>query len=132
MRKVLNILQATVMVVSRETGDVTRKAVYETTGSPLKEDLDVVYNALMSAGFKDARDTLDRMRVEKGYGLQDLLKGTYDLSVQTKFPSVVRNKLTKDLADIEYRLSRGAVEKIQSAALVASFFEAREGMKKAN
>ena len=65
------------------------------------------------------------------YGLQDLLKGVYELSVQTKFPGPVRNALMKSLADIEYRLSRGAVEKIQSAALVASFFEAREGMKKA-
>jgi replication factor C subunit 3/5 len=131
MRKVLNILQATVMVVSRDKGDVTRKAVYETTGSPLKEDLDALYSALMSAGFKEARDTLDRMRVEKGYGLQDMLKGVFEMSVQTKFPGAVRNQLMKNLSDLEYRLSRGAVEKIQSAALVASFFEAREGMKKA-
>jgi len=131
MRKTLNILQATVMVVSRDKGDVTRKAVYETTGSPLKEDLDALYGTLLTAGFEQARGALDRMRVEKGYGLQDLLKGVYELSVQTKFPGPVRNALMKSLADIEYRLSRGAVEKIQSAALVASFFEAREGMKKA-
>merc|ERR1711937_610136 len=95
MREVLNILQATVMVVSRDKGDVTRKAVYETTGSPLKEDLDALYGALMSAGYKQARDVLDRMRAEKGYGLQDLLRGVFDMSVQTKFPGPVRNQLMK-------------------------------------
>merc|ERR1719324_2154242 len=113
MRKVLNILQATSMA----HGDVTLKAVYLTTGTPLPSDLEALFGTLMQAPFAEALKVLETLRVEKGYSLADLLRGVFDLSVEIQMPAP---------AEIEHRLSRGATEKVQAAALVGVFIEVRE------
>jgi replication factor C subunit 3/5 len=125
MRKVLNILQATVMARK----DVDRKAVYLTTGTPLQEDIETVYKSLLNDSFAAALKLVDGMRATKGYGLQDLLRGVFDLCVETQFPSAVRCKLMPMLAEIEVRLSKGASERLQAGALVAAFTDAREELR---
>jgi replication factor C subunit 3/5 len=122
MRKVLNILQATSMA----HGDVTLKAVYLTTGTPLPEDLEALFATLMQAPFAEALKVLETLRVEKGYSLADLLRGVFDLSVEIQMPAPGRLRLMPALAEIEHRLSRGATDKVQAAALVGVFIEVRE------
>ena len=47
-------------------GDVTLKAVYLTTGTPLPEDLEALFATLMQAPFAEALKVLETLRVEKG------------------------------------------------------------------
>jgi len=123
MRKVLNVLQATVLAKRGE--EVDRHAVYATTGTPLPADITKVLETLMTASFADALGFLDKMRVEKGYSLRDLLLAIFEAVVDIELPSQARHLLMPQLAELEWRLAKGSGEKMQAAALVAAFTEVR-------
>lgn len=121
MRMALNILQATSLAFKC----VTRHGVYLTTGVPLPSAIDTVLQALLEQPLATGVAVLEHMRAEKGYSLVDILRGLFDATVELKLPRAARQRLMPMLADIEYRLSRGATEKVQEAALVGAFFETR-------
>lgn len=58
--------------------------------------------------------------MEKGTALADLLNGMHDLVLALELPPHARAYLLDQMAQIEYRLSTSASERIQLAALLGA------------
>jgi len=123
MRKVLNIFQTTSMGHSV----VDSRAVYSCTGVPHPQDIDHFVSTLMNpaisfgAGVKSLQDLLH----DKGFALDDFLQLLHYRLVVSDIPMQQRLRLTTLLADVDWRMKQGTTERVQLAALVAAFHEAR-------
>jgi replication factor C subunit 3/5 len=127
MRRVLNVLQAASMAFSK----IDEDQVYMTTGDVHPKDAREIVQALMSKSFKDAYEVMASKRRSQGLALTDIITHLAKYVLTIKFPGPVQAKLLSSLADIEYRLSFGTSDKLQQAAVVGAFAEARAGMERA-
>jgi len=124
MRRVLNLLQATFMAY----GEVTKQNVYLTSGHPLEEDMDLIYQKLNNEDLKPTYDCILHMMSSKGYALTDILHDVGILVAATEYPPEVMCQLLIALSDIEHRLASGATERLQLGALAGAFQAARRAM----
>lgn len=124
MRKVLNIFQTTSM---GHKGRVDAAAVYDSTGVPPPEDIDRFLRTLLNSAVTYAAglQSLQELLQEKGYALDDFLQLMHGRLVVQDIPSRQRLPLVNALADIDYRLKQGCSERLQLAAIVGAFHEAR-------
>ncbi|EDW76049.1 uncharacterized protein Dwil_GK15259 [Drosophila willistoni] len=123
MRKVLNVLQSTVMAFN----EVNENNVYMCVGYPLKQDTEQILNALLSGeSFKAAFKTIEDAKSRRGLALEDILTELHLFVMRLELPMSVMNKLIIKLAQIEERLSKGCTEGAQIAALVSAFFICRD------
>lgn len=121
MRKNLNILQAASMAFAKQDGEITEEQIYMCTGTPSPGDIHQILQWLLNQSFETAFDQINRMKIDKGYALQDIITGVAKYSSRITFHDEVSIYIFKKLSDIEYRLASGANEKIQASALVGMF-----------
>jgi len=121
MRKVLNVLQATQMASSV----VNEETVYACTGNPLPKDIQTIITWMLNQDFNQAFNNTKEMQGEKGLALQDIIRDVHVYLSHVDLHDDVLIDLYTKLAEIEYRLSKGASDKIQLGALVAAFQIAR-------
>ncbi|CAK1551142.1 unnamed protein product [Leptosia nina] len=126
MRKVLNTLQSTWLAYR----DVTEDNVYTCVGHPLRSDINNILNWLLNendfaASFKYIQD----LKIAKGLALGDILTEIHKIIQRLKLPPDVLISLLIKMADSEARLASGCSEKIELAALIAAFQQAREQVK---
>jgi len=123
MRKVLNVFQTTSMA----HGKVDATAVYDSTGVPPPHDLDQFLRTLMngSVSFSAGLQGLQELLRSKGYAVDDFLLLMHRQLVELDLPTPQRVQLTCTLADIDWRLKQGCSERVQLAAVVGAFHEAR-------
>ena len=126
MRKVLNVLQATASGFEQ----VTCETVHLCTGQPLPSDIAAIQRSLMNDDFEPAFATLQAASHGKGLSLVDIVAELAKVNFSLKMPPEVRVLLADKLSDIEYRLAFGTNDKIQGAALVGAYAQAREAMRK--
>lgn len=148
MRKVLNVLQSCNMSnygnikkhkdseelkgISTE-GFITyinEEMIHRILGIPTKSEMDNLFGILSRESFSNGCYALKNSQNDYGYSTQDFVDGLYNKSLEVNWPDEVVPLLLKRLADIEYRLSRGASEDIQLAAIVSCFHEVRMEMEK--
>uniref|UniRef100_A0A914V2L8 Activator 1 subunit 5 n=1 Tax=Plectus sambesii TaxID=2011161 RepID=A0A914V2L8_9BILA len=121
MRRVLNVLQSAAMAY-----DVVNEVnVYSCVGHPLKQDIQNIVNWLLNDTFQSAFQRIERLKVENGLALQDILTEVHHYVHRLDVSTAVHVLLIDRMADIEYRLASGASEKMQLGALVAVFVKAR-------
>ncbi|KAF7458688.1 replication factor RFC3 AAA+ ATPase [Cryptosporidium felis] len=148
MRKVLNVLQSCNMSnygniqkygKTMETGEVhiensityiDKEMIHKILGIPTNNEIDNVFRVLSQENFSSGYYTLKNLQNENGYSTQDFVDCLYNKSLDANWPEEVIPLLMRRLADIEYRLSRGASECIQLAAIVSCFHEIRMEMEK--
>ncbi|CAG8605033.1 2050_t:CDS:10 [Paraglomus brasilianum] len=117
MRRALNILQA-----CHAAYDLTDEAaVYNCTGNPLPTDIHYILRTMMKEEFTTAYSKIMRLKTEKGLALQDVIFEVYKDVVKYKLSKKARVYLLEKLAEIEYRLTTGASEKIQVTAMLGAF-----------
>lgn len=117
LRKSLNILQS----VSLTYPKITRDHIYVSSGLPLPEEVDQIYQDLKDKEFRESyRDILDIM-TNKGYYLHDIVILVHKKVLEDNFSKDRIIYVLDKLADIEYHLSFGVSEKIQLSFLVAVF-----------
>ncbi|WFD33070.1 Subunit of heteropentameric Replication factor C (RF-C) [Malassezia sp. CBS 17886] len=116
MRRALNILQA--CHAANEVID--EDAVYTCTGHPHPRDIDAAFQAMLQQEFTTAYRTIQGLKTEKGTALADLLNGMHELVLSLELPAHARIFLMDQMAQIEYRLSTGASERVQLSALLAA------------
>ncbi|WFD40648.1 Subunit of heteropentameric Replication factor C (RF-C) [Malassezia japonica] len=116
MRRALNILQA----CHAAGGVIDEDAVYNCTGNPHPKDIETAFQAMLQQEFTTAYQTIQTLKVEKGTALADLLNGMHDLVLALELPPHARAYLLDQMAQIEYRLSTSASERIQLAALLGA------------
>lgn len=122
MRKVLNVLQSTYMAFK----NVTEDNVYTCVGHPLKKDIDnIVYWLLNDESFKETYLKINKLKLDKGLALEDILTQVHLFIQRIELPPRVISQLIIKMGNIEERLAQGCTEKIQTSALVAAFRFAR-------
>lgn len=117
MRKSLNVLQACHLAYPK----VDEEAVYACTGNPLPADMKSVLNILHNEPLKKAFDAIHSLQVEKGLSLIDILTFLHELVLKINYPPPALNFLLAELSSVEHRLSLGANEHVQLAAVVGVF-----------
>lgn len=124
MRKVLNIFQTTSM---GHQGLVDADAVYSSTGQPSPQVIDQFLNTLMnsSVSFAAGLQNLVNLLRSKGFAVDDFLQLMHRRLVHVEMPTKQRCQLTVALADIDWRLKQGCNDRVQLAAIVGAFHEAR-------
>jgi len=122
MRKSINILQSTHMAAPV----VSPATVYQVTGQPMPEDMQLVLQWLFEGEFADAFRQLHALMRDKGLALVDITTELhkYVSHMETTQP-IAKAKLVASLADLEQRLSVGTNEKLQAGSLVGLFHQAR-------
>ncbi|WFD43497.1 Subunit of heteropentameric Replication factor C (RF-C) [Malassezia psittaci] len=116
MRRALNVLQA----CHAAGGIIDQDAVYNCTGNPHPRDIETAFNAMLQQEFTTAYQTIQTLKVERGTALADLLIGMHELVLNLELPAHARAFLLDHMAQIEYRLSTSASERIQLAALLGA------------
>ena len=128
MRRILNVLQS----ASLTFPVIDSRAVHLTTGDPLPEDMQILVKTLLSQRFNECMQCVEKMRIEKGYSLLDIVREVHEIVKTIELPQMARIMIHSDLADIEHRLSLGCFDRMHGPALVGSFFEARNIIVPAN
>jgi len=124
MRRVVNLLQSTTMSYPGEEIDEIK--VYQCCGHPLKTDISEIIELLLNSDIKTSYREIQRMKVEKGLALQDILTEIGLLVSMITFPQSIKSEIYIRLADLEYHLNSGGSEKIYLSAMIAAFQSARE------
>ena len=145
MRRILNVLQATAVAAAGSSsapaamavdGDdaapapasarlIDRNTVYECTGSPLPDDVDAIVHELLNSTFAQAYHATTKLCREKGYALSDIITCFVETITCMELPAKALAPLLAELANIEYRLSCGASDALNTGALVGAFRAAR-------
>ncbi|KAG2385952.1 hypothetical protein C9374_003101 [Naegleria lovaniensis] len=122
MRKCVNILQSTYM----SFGQITEDNVHMCTGNPLKSDIRQIVNVLFNDGLHDCYKKIASIKTDKGLALQDIIREVFQYVMRLSIPTPVRIYLLEQMSDIEYRLSFGTSEPLQTMALISAFQVAKE------
>ncbi|KAI8336218.1 P-loop containing nucleoside triphosphate hydrolase protein [Chlamydoabsidia padenii] len=117
MRRALNILQACHAGYDR----VDEAAIYNCTGHPQPEHIESILNSMLKDEYTTAYQKIERLKMENGYALQDIITDVYEKIQQAELPSETETAMVVNMADIEYRLGEGADEKIQLGTLIGAF-----------
>lgn len=110
-----------------EGKQLTLAMVYGATGLSAPSEVAGLYKILRTGSFGDAYSAVRALVVDKGRSCADLVRVLHDsvLADSIRTPSSWTQAqfafVVQELAAIEYRLSIGASDRIQSAALVATF-----------
>uniref|UniRef100_F1L473 Activator 1 subunit 5 n=1 Tax=Ascaris suum TaxID=6253 RepID=F1L473_ASCSU len=126
MRRVLNILQSTAMAFPK----IDEESVYLCVGQPLPSVIEDIVRILLNDSFEDAFTKIEGIRCLHAFALSDILASMQDAVYQLDIPSDVTCLLIAQMAQIEYRLARGCTDRMQLAALIAAFVEARSALAK--
>ncbi|KAF9106274.1 hypothetical protein BGX29_009923 [Mortierella sp. GBA35] len=126
MRRALNILQA----CHAGYEIVDEDAVYNCTGNPHPADIETIVNSMLTEDFTTAYSNISYLKTIKGMALQDILTEVYNYLELIDMPSNARVYVLDKMADVEYKLSTGANEKLQLTSLIGSFRIGAELMQK--
>lgn len=73
----------------------------------------------------EALKVIMQVKQAKSLALEDILSELHRAVIETKFTEEMKIFLICRMAEIEYRLSQGCYEKVQTAALAGAFIEVR-------
>ncbi|KAI5964128.1 RFC3 [Candida pseudojiufengensis] len=125
MRRSLNVLQACHSACEEgETIDVDM--IYNCIGAPHPQDIDSCLNSILNDDWTTAYMTLNKYKVTKGLALIDLIQGFIEILNGLELKSQNRIDYLKGLSDVEYGISKGGNDKIQSSAIIAVIKQAME------
>lgn len=124
MRRVLNLLQSTAMSFDA----VDESSVYLTSGAPLPQDMEAIFDSLLNHTFQNAYMKIVNMCSTKGYALADVLTDLTIMVTAMEFPPGVLAEVIDGMSNVEHRLAYGTNDRVQTASLVGVFTKARELM----
>lgn len=130
MRKCLMMLQSTFMASS--DGVVNEDSVYMSTGNPLPSDVRKMLDLMVNQPFEKAFLEVTRLKTVKGLALSDILREIHPYILRLSMSDECKMFLLEKLGDIEYNLSFGTSEKLQTAALIGSFQIVKEAIAQKN
>jgi len=116
MRKAINALQA----ASVTGGVVDEEAVYAITSTARPEEIREMVQQAIDGDFTAARSTLDRLLTEEGIAGGDVIDQMHRAVWEFDLDEEAAVRLLDRIGETEYRITRGANERIQLEALLAS------------
>jgi replication factor C subunit 3/5 len=146
MRRALNVLQAchassTPLHVpgqpAPESKDIQRdlittETIYTCIAAPHPADISLITQTLLTTGnVTSCLSTINTLKRAKGLALADILTAMAEQLAEVEAPTQTRVAWLEGLADIEYRLSGGGSEQVQTGGLVGVVRQGVELMSKA-
>lgn len=126
MRKVLNILESASLAHEK----IVEENIYACTGRPCPEDVDAIMQSLLKDDYKNASKTFDKIRINKGLTLEDLVNDLHKAVMKADLGNKRKIFLVERLAKVHQRAAIGCSEKIQVASIIGAFQEIRTIVKK--
>lgn len=121
MRKVLNILESASLAHSK----ITDTDIYNCTGRPSPEDVEIIMQSLLKDDAKKAYTTFSDVKYKKGLTLEDLVRDLHKAVMKAEIPEKRKIFVVLRLGEIEQRVAVGCNENIQVASIVGAFIEIR-------
>lgn len=101
----------------RET--ITNTTIYECIAAPHPSDIQLILNTLMeSSDVTSCLNTVNILKANKGLALADILTALGEELAKLEVPPQTRVAWLSGLAEVEYRLSGGGSEAVQTGGLV--------------
>lgn len=126
MRRALNVLQACKAALDSPEDQIDIDMIYECIGAPHPQDIEAVLDLVLKDDWTTCILTFDRYKKSKGLALVDLVLGFVDILAKYDLKPQTRIQILKGLADIEYGISKGGNDKIQTSAVVGVIKSAME------
>jgi len=133
MRRALNVLQAChasstplqppgqppqdPKTIERDT--ITETTIYDCIAAPHPEDIRTIRDTLLqTADVTSCLQTINTLKAAKGLALADILTALGEELINLDVPAATRVTWMEGLSEIEYRLSGGGNETVQTGAVV--------------
>ncbi|TID30345.1 hypothetical protein CANINC_001047 [Pichia inconspicua] len=126
MRKALNVLQACQSSLDNMDEEIDVDMIYDCIGAPKPQSIETILNAIVKNDWLDAIHTMAKIRSIEGLALSDLITSFVEIFENYELKQQTRAKLLKGLADIEYGISKGGNDRIQSTAVIGCIKDALE------
>jgi len=126
MRKALNVLQACAAALDEPENTINTDMIYECVGAPRPKSIEVILNAIMERDWTDSYSVMNKIRKTEGLALIDLIEGFMDTLSKYELKPLTKIKMLQGLGDIEYGISKGGSDKIQSTAVIGCIKNALE------
>lgn len=124
MRKTINIFQSAALNAKK----ITEKQIYLLAARAKPKEIDEVISQAYNGSFAEARKALQKLMVNYGMSGQDVLNQMYDSIVKMNIDDGKKVRLVDRVGEYNFRLSEGADERIQIAALLAQIaLESKRG-----
>lgn len=127
MRRALNVLQACKAAMDNEDDVIDTDMIYECIGAPHPLDIEAVLDLILKDDWTTCFLNFNRYKTTKGLALVDLILGFVEILSKYDLKPQTRIAILKGLADIEYGISKGGSDKIQTSAAIGVIKEAMEG-----
>lgn len=118
MRRALNMLQACKAALANPDDEIDVDMIYECIGAPHPQDIEAVLDSILKDDWTTSFLTFDRYKKSKGLALVDLVQGFVDILSRYDLSKAARIAILLGLADVEYGVSKGGNEKIQTSAVI--------------
>lgn len=119
MRKSLNILQACNTSLSIEDKEsIDEDMVYECVGLPTVSDIEACLNSILNDSIQTSYYTLMNLQKDKGLALIDIINGFVNIIVEYDIEVAKKQTLLIKLSDLEYGISKGGNNNIQTSAMI--------------
>lgn len=119
-RKMINLLQSSSMS-SGNGPSINREDVYRCSGKPYPKDISIIINVLSNGTFSEAYGCVSEIINDNGYSLVDIVQCVYGEIPKYGINETRLAGIMNELSDIEYRISQGGSDLINTASLVSSF-----------
>lgn len=126
MRRVLNVLQACKAALDSPSDQIDDKMIYDCVGAPDPADIETILNSILQEDWTTSYLTFDRFKKSKGLALIDLVQSFVEILLGYELKPQTRILILKTLADVEYGISKGGNEKIQTSAVIGAIKSAME------
>ncbi|SCU80821.1 LAFA_0C01310g1_1 [Lachancea sp. 'fantastica'] len=119
MRRALNVLQASKATLDDPSSEeVTENTIYECIGAPHPQDIETALESMLKDDWGTASFTVNKIRTSKGLALIDLIEGIVEVLAEYELKTETRTQLLSKLSDVEYAISKGGNDRIQSSAVI--------------
>ncbi|KAK9323900.1 P-loop containing nucleoside triphosphate hydrolase protein [Lipomyces orientalis] len=122
MRRALNVLQACHVAQeddsAAESPPITEGDIYECVGNPRPDDIRMIMDTMMSEEWGTALRTIRKIKQTNGIALADILQGLFEEIERIQVKPITRAEWIMGLAEIEYRLSSGGSENLQTSGMI--------------
>jgi replication factor C small subunit len=128
MRRATNLLQ----LAATHTDTISAETIKEYATVPLRREVEGMLSAALAGNFREARDRLFSLFVERGASGEDILRAIHSYLPdipETVLPARDKVRLLEYLGEVDFRLAQGASDRIQLEAVLAHVAAGAEGRK---
>lgn len=118
MRKALNVLQSCKASLDKPDDEIDSEMIYLCIGAPEPKDIEAVLDSILKDDWTTAYLTMDKFKRVKGLALIDLLEGMISILNKYELKRAIKIEILKGLSEIEYGISKGGNDKINSSAII--------------